>query len=144
MANSTSAVNLLDDYFRRLLRVVSVLVDMHLDIAIQEANYEKRRLMGGFVMLGIGIGLFTLGGILLQVLGVFVLHWLGLNWMTSILIMAVIDFVIGGIFAAAANRQLKGPMMVQTQARLARSAAMLRQPGSFPSDRSDDYPSDRP
>jgi uncharacterized membrane protein YqjE len=72
VANSASVVELMDDYFRRLLRLVSVLVDMHMDIAIQEANYEKRRLIGGFVMLGIGIGLFTLGGILLQVLGVFV------------------------------------------------------------------------
>lgn len=134
MANST-VVELVDDYFRRLLRVVSVLVDMHLDIAIQEANYEKKRLIGGLVMLGIGIGLFTLGGILLQVLGVFVLHWLGLNWMVSILVVAAVDFAIGGIFAAAANRRLKGPMMVQTQARLARSAAMLRQPDSFPRDR---------
>jgi uncharacterized membrane protein YqjE len=120
----------MDDYFRRLLRLVSVLVDMHLDIAIQEANYEKRRLIGGFVMLGIGIGLFTLGGILLQVLGVFVLHWLGLNWMASLLVVAAIDFMVGGIFAAAANRRLQGPLMVQTQARLARSVAMLRQSSS--------------
>ena len=81
-------------------------------------------------MLDIGIGLFTLGGILLQVLGVFMLNWLGLNWMISILVVAAIDFAIGGVFAAAANRQLKGPVMVQTQARLARSAAMLRQPRS--------------
>jgi uncharacterized membrane protein YqjE len=115
----------MDDYFRRLLRLVTVLVDMHMDIAIQEANYEKRRLIGGFVMLGIGIGLFTLGGILLQVLGVFVLHWAGLNWMASLLVVAAVDFLIGGIFAAAASRRLKGPVMVQTQARLARSAAML-------------------
>lgn len=129
MANSGSVVDLMDDYFKRLLQVVTVLVDMHMDIAIQEANYEKRRLIGGFVMLGIGIGLFTLGGILLQVLGVFVLHWLGLNWMASLLVVAAVDFLIGGIFAAAASRRLKGPLMVQTQARLARSAAMLRQPG---------------
>jgi uncharacterized membrane protein YqjE len=122
-------VELIDDYFRRLLRLVTVLVDMHMDIAIQEANYEKRRLIGGFVMLGIGIGLFTLGGILLQVLGVFILHWAGLNWIASLLIVAAVDFLIGGIFAAAASRRLKGPVMVQTQARLARSAAMLRQPG---------------
>jgi uncharacterized membrane protein YqjE len=130
VANSASVVELMDDYFRRLLRLVSVLVDMHMDIAIQEANYEKRRLIGGFVMLGIGIGLFTLGGILLQVLGVFVLHWAGLNWMASLLIIAAVDFLIGGIFAAAASRRLKGPLMVQTQARLARSAAMLRQSGN--------------
>lgn len=127
MANSTSIVNTLDDYFRRVLRIVTVLVDTHLDMAIQEANYEKRRLIGGFVMLGIGIGLFSMGGILLQVLGVLFVHWLGLNWMLSTIVVAAIDFVIGGIFAAAASRRLQGPVMVQTQARIARSAAILRQ-----------------
>ena len=127
MAKSTSGVNTLDDYFRRVLRIVTVLVDTHLDMAIQEANYEKRRLIGGFVMLGIGIGLFSMGSILLQVLGVLFVHWLGLNWMLSTIVVAVIDFVIGGIFAAAASRRLQGPVMVQTQARLARSAAILRQ-----------------
>ena len=127
MANSTSIVNTLDDYFRRVLRIVTVLVDTHLDMAIQEANYEKRRLIGRFVMLGIGIGLFSMGGILLQVLGVLFVHWLGLNWMLSTIVVAAIDFVIRGIFAAAASRRLQGPVMVQTQARIARSAAILRQ-----------------
>jgi Flp pilus assembly protein protease CpaA len=126
VAKAGTAVGAIEDYFQRVLRVLTLLVDMHMDIAIQEANYERRRLIGGFILLGIGIGLFAMGMTLLQVLGVLAAHRLGLNWMLSTTLVAGVDFIVGGVFAAAARLRLQGPLMVQTQQRLVRSASMLR------------------
>ncbi len=126
MANANSSLNALEDYAKRLVRVVTLLVDMHMDIAIQEANYEKRRLLGGLVMMTIGVGLFAMGMTLLQVLGILIFHVLGLSWIWATTWVALIDFAIGGIFAAAARARLRGPLMAQTQSRVARSTAILR------------------
>ncbi|HIK43501.1 MAG TPA: phage holin family protein [Leptolyngbyaceae cyanobacterium M65_K2018_010] len=126
MASSDSALDRLEDYLRRILRLISLLVDMHLDIALQEANYEKRRLIGGFVMLGLGVGLLTMVLVLAQVLALFFVHGLGLSWMVTLAIVGGVNLLLGIIFLMAARLRLRGPMMVQTQARLARSLALLR------------------
>ncbi len=126
MANSSSTIGVLEDYARRLIRVAMLLVDMHMDIAIQEANYEKQRLISGFVMLAIGVGLLAMGLTLLQVVGILVAHLLGLSWLWATTVVALVNFGVGSILAAAANSRLQGPLMVQTQKRLARSAAILK------------------
>lgn len=126
MARVNSSFSALEDYAKRLVRMATLLVDMHMDIAIQEANYEKRRLLGGLVMMSIGIGLFAMGMTLLQVLSVLILHVLGLSWIWATVWVAIVDFAIGGIFAAAARARLRGPLMSQTKSRLARSTAVLR------------------
>ncbi len=126
MADSNSFSDTLTSYTRRFLNILATLVDMHLDIAIQEANYEKRRLIGGFIMLGIGIGLITTGVILLQILGIVFVHWLGIGWTGSIAIITGINFLLGMAFLVLASMRMRGPMMSQTQARLARSMSLLR------------------
>ncbi|NJL49619.1 MAG: phage holin family protein [Leptolyngbyaceae cyanobacterium SM2_5_2] len=126
MANSNSFSDALSSYMRRFLNILTMLVDMHLDIAIQEANYEKRRLIGGFIMLGIGIGLITMGVLLLQVLGILFVHWLGLGWAGATIIITGTNFLFGVAFLILASSRLRGPVMSQTQARLARSMALLR------------------
>lgn len=126
MADSTSFSDTLSSYTRRFLNILATLVDMHLDIAVQEANYEKRRLIGGFIMLSIGIGLITMGVILLQLLGILFVHWLGIGWTGSIAVITGTNFILGVAFLMAASSRLRGPVMSQTQARLARSMALLR------------------
>lgn len=46
-------------YLRRSLRAIAVLVDLHWDVAQQEAQGEQRRLVNGLVLLGLGVGLLT-------------------------------------------------------------------------------------
>ncbi len=126
MASANSAWDQLEEYFQRLLRLVTVLVDTHLDIALQEANYESRRLISGLIMLGMGIGLLTTVAVLAQVAGIVFAQSLGLSWLQAIGAVAGINLGLGLILLASARLRLRGPLMTQTQARLARSMALLK------------------
>ena len=44
----------------RVTALMSSVMDLHVRIALQEADREKRRLIGGGVMLGMGLTLLTL------------------------------------------------------------------------------------
>ncbi len=115
------------NYTNRLVRVATVLVDMHLDIAMQEAAWEKKRLTSGFILLAIGGGLLTLFGILTHAIAILLLQAWTQSWLQAMLIVAGIDFLVGSIFTLAAAKKLRGPYMVQTQARFARTATTLLQ-----------------
>lgn len=114
-------------YANRLIRVATVLVDLHLDIALREAEWEKKRLISGFILLSIGAGLMAAVGILVHAIALWWLETLTGSWIQSILIVTAIDFVIGSVFLMAALRKLRGPYMAQTQARVSRTAATLMQ-----------------
>ena len=118
-------MNLINRYFRRTLRVFTMLVDLHLDIAMQEATQERKRLISSLAMLGVGIFLMTMALILLHIVAVWVAHYLGLTWLEALLVVAAVDLLLGIIFMAAGSRKLRGPYMLQTQARLARTTAAL-------------------
>ncbi|TVQ07070.1 MAG: phage holin family protein [Leptolyngbya sp. DLM2.Bin27] len=126
MASSTSAWDQLEDYLQRVLRLGTVLVDMHLDIAVQEANYESRRLISGVVMLAIGVGLLTTVAVLAQVAGIVFAQSLGLSLLQAIGAVAGVNLGLGLIFLGWGRQRLRGPLMTQTQARLSRSMALLR------------------
>ncbi|MBD1875190.1 phage holin family protein [Nodosilinea sp. FACHB-131] len=126
MANSDSAFDQIESYFRRLLRLMTVLVDTHLDVAVQEANYESRRLLSGFILLGIGIGLVTTAVVLGIVASVVFAQSLGLSWLQAVGAVAGVDLLLGLIFLILARLRLSGPLMIQTQARLSRSLALLK------------------
>ncbi|PSN11067.1 hypothetical protein C7293_25720 [filamentous cyanobacterium CCT1] len=126
MTNSTSTWDQIEDYVRRVLRLGSVLVDIHLDVAMQEANCEKQRLLGGLVMLAIGVGMLTTAGVLAEVAGVAWVQSLGLSWLQAIGAVAGGNLVLGLGFLGSARARLSGPLMTQTQARLARSMALLQ------------------
>ncbi len=111
----------------RLVRLATVLVDMHLDIAMREAAWEKKRLTSGFILLSIGGGLLVMTGLLLQAIAVWFFESLLHSWIGALAVVAGIDTLMGAIFLIAASRKLRGPYMVQTQARLARTATTLMQ-----------------
>lgn len=134
MADLNALLTSLENYSRRIIRVATVLVDLHMDIAIQEADYERRRLIGGMVMLSIGLGLFAMAAVLMEVLAILVAHVLGLSWIWATTMVATFNVLVGAVFAAAARARLQGPVMAKTQARLARSAAMLRTGAPLSSD----------
>ncbi|MGF1516518.1 MAG: phage holin family protein [Nodosilinea sp.] len=126
MASSDSTFDQVESYFRRLLRLATVLVDTHLDVAVQEANYESRRLISGFIMLGIGVGLLTTALVLGIVASVVFAQSLGLSWLQAIAAVAGVDLLLGLIFVTLGRLRLRGPLMLQTQARLSRSVALLK------------------
>lgn len=126
MASSDSAFDQVESYFRRLLRLAAVLVDTHLDVAVQEANYESRRLISGFIMVGIGVGLLTTAIALGIVASVVFAQSLGLSWLEAIAAVAGGDLLLGLVFVTLGRLRLRGPLMTQTQARLSRSVALLK------------------
>jgi uncharacterized membrane protein YqjE len=126
VASSDSTFDQIEGYFRRLLRLMTVLVDTHLNVAVQEANYESRRLISGFILLGIGIGLVTTAVVLGIVASVVFAQSLGLSWLQAVGAVAGIDLLLGLVFLILARLRLSGPLMVQTQARLSRSLALLK------------------
>lgn len=115
----------------RLVRLATVLVDMHLDIAMREAAWEKKRLTSGLILLSVGGGLLAMAGLLLQAIAIWFFESLLHSWIGAIATVTGIDTVIGAIFLMAASRKLRGPYMVQTQARLARTATTLMQNDSL-------------
>jgi hypothetical protein len=96
-----------------------------LDVAVQEANYESRRLVGGLILVGIGVGLLATAAVLVVVASVVLAQSLGLSWLQSIVAVAVGNLLLGLMFLAVGRRRLRGPLMTQTQARLSRSVALL-------------------
>ncbi len=126
MASSDSTFDQIEGYFRRLLRLMTVLVDTHLNVAVQEANYESRRLISGFILLGIGIGLVTTAVVLGIVASVAFAQSLGLSWLQAIGAVAGVNLLLGLIFLTLGRLRLSGPLMIQTQARLSRSLALLK------------------
>jgi len=126
VASSDSAFDQVESYFRRLLRLAAVLVDTHLDVAVQEANYESRRLISGFIMVGIGVGLLTTAIALGIVASVVFAQSLGLSWLEAIAAVAGGDLLLGLVFVTLGRLRLRGPLMTQTQARLSRSVALLK------------------
>jgi hypothetical protein len=126
VTSSNSTWDQMEDYLRRLLRLFSVLVDTHLDVAVQEANYESRRLISGVIMVSIGIGLLVTVAVLAQVAGIVLAEELGLSWLQAIGAVAGVNLVFGLIFLTVGRLRLRGPLMTQTQARLARSVALLK------------------
>lgn len=126
MASSDSTFDQIEGYFRRLLRLMTVLVDTHLNVAVQEANYESRRLISGFILLGIGIGLVTTAVVLGIVASVAFAQSLGLSWLQAIAAVAGANLLLGLMFLTLGRLRLSGPLMIQTQARLSRSIALLK------------------
>lgn len=125
-SSDSSAFDQIEGYFRRLLRLMTVLVDTHLDVAVQEVNYESRRLISGFILLGIGIGLVTTAVVLGIVASVVFAQSLGLSWLQAIGAVAGVDLLLGLILITLGRLRLRGPLMIQTQARLSRSMALLK------------------
>lgn len=126
MASSESVLDRLEAYLGRIVRLFSVLVDLHLEVAAQEASYERQRLLGGVVLLSLGIGLFSMALILLQGVAILGLRRLGWDWLESVAAVAGVNGGLGVLLLILGQARLRGPVMVQTQARLARSVALLR------------------
>jgi uncharacterized membrane protein YqjE len=111
----------------RVTSLMSSVMDLHVRIALQEVDKEKRRLIGGGVFLGAGLTLLMLALVAGEVLAL--LLWLrglfGWGWLTASLVVAVIDLVLAGLFLRLGGQLLKGPYLPQTTAGLSRTTRAL-------------------
>jgi len=110
----------------RVTGLVSSVMDLHVRIALQEADREKRRLIGGVVLL-VG-GLVTL---LLALIGaeLALLLWFHLDrgwpWIQASLVLAGINLLLTGLFLRVGGQMTSGPYLPETMAGLTKTTKAL-------------------
>ena len=99
----------------RISSIASSVMDLHVRIALQEVDREKRRLISGGIFIAIGATL------LLSVLICFhIIFYLSLkninNWSTeyNLLLLISIDLFLAGLSLKLGSKLAKGPYLPQT------------------------------
>jgi uncharacterized membrane protein YqjE len=110
----------------KLASLVTSVFDLHVRIALQEADREKRRLIVGGLL--VGTALLLLSGALLIAQGALVI-WLvqgwRLPWLSAFLIIGAIDLLLAGLLLRLGGHLLKGPYLPQTTAGISRTTRTL-------------------
>ena len=99
----------------RLSAIASSVMDLHVRIALQEVDREKRRLISGGIFI-------TMGGILLLLvlISIHIISYLTLeklnNWSTeyNLLLIIVFDLFLAGLSLKLGGKLVKGPYLPQT------------------------------
>jgi uncharacterized membrane protein YqjE len=110
----------------RMGALLTSVLDLHVRIALQEADRERRRLIGGALLLGGGLTL-----LLLALLGaeLALLLWLhqGLSWgwIQAALGLAALNLALAGVFLRLGGQLTKGPYLPQTTAGLGKTTRAL-------------------
>lgn len=112
----------------RLTRVAMSLLQVHAEIARRELAQDQGRLVRGAVFLLIGALLVATVLVLLQVIGVTLLHAHGLRLWVAVLMMAGVDAVLGGLLLLLGARALRQPVMPETRSLLRRTLGALIAP----------------
>ena len=106
--------------------LLASLLDVHLRMALQEVSRERRRLIGGVLLLGLGLGLLATSFLLAS--GA-ILVWLvrGLGWglIPALLAMGVLDLVLAAILLRVGGVLLRGPYLVKTRAGLTKATRLI-------------------
>lgn len=110
----------------RMVLLLASLLDVHMRMALQEVSQERRRLIGGVALLGMGLGLLATSFLLAS--GA-LLAWLvrGLGWglVPALLAMGVLDLVLAGIVLRVGSVLLQGPYLVKTRAGLTKATRLI-------------------
>ena len=99
----------------RVTALASSVMDLHVRIALQEMDKEKRRLISGVIFLAMGgvLMLFSLLGSEL-ILGLWIKDFLKLNTQSTILILVVINLLLAGMSLRIGGYLAKGPYLPET------------------------------
>ena len=99
----------------RVTAIAASVMDLHVRIALQEVDREKRRLISGGVFLAMGGTLMLLALLAVEVALVL---WMQEVWgwsaMQGLLAMAVLDVVLAGVSLRIGGQLAKGPYLPQT------------------------------
>ena len=99
----------------RVTALASSVMDLHVRIALQEMDREKRRLISGLIFLSTGgvLMLFALLGSEL-ILGFWIRDLLELNTQYTILILVFINLILAGMSLRIGGYLAKGPYLPET------------------------------
>ncbi|ABM77087.1 phage holin family protein [Prochlorococcus marinus] len=99
----------------RVTAIAASVMDLHVRIALQEVDREKRRLISGGVFLAMGGTLMLLALLAVEVALVLWMQevW-GWSLIKGLLAMAVLDVVLAGVSLRIGGQLAKGPYLPQT------------------------------
>ena len=99
----------------RISAIASSVMDLHVKIALQEVDREKRRLISGGIFLAIGGVLLFLVLIYIHIIFYIVLKNYN-NWNTeyNLLLITLIDLFLSGLSLKLGGKLAKGPYLPQT------------------------------
>jgi len=110
----------------RVGALMTSVMDLHVRMALQEADREKRRLISGALFLSGALALLALALLCAELA---LLLWLhlgqGLSWIAAALVLAAINLVASGVFLRVGGHLLKGPYLPQTTAGLSKTTRAL-------------------
>jgi uncharacterized membrane protein YqjE len=110
----------------RVTGLVSSVMDLHVRIALQEADREKRRLIGGAVLLVGGLVTLLLSLIAAELA---LLLWfrldLGWPWIQASLVLAGVNLLLTGLFLRVGGQMSRGPYLPETMAGLTKTTKAL-------------------
>lgn len=110
----------------RLGALMTSVMDLHVRIALQEVDREKRRLISGALLISGGLALLLLALISAELALLLWLHQaLGWSWIQATLAVAALDLVLAGLFVRVGGQLLKGPYLPQTTAGLSKTTRAL-------------------
>ena len=99
----------------RVTALAGSVMDLHVRIALQEVDREKRRLISGGVFLAMGGTLMVLALVAIEILLVL---WVQETWgwslIKSLLWLTVLDLVLAGLSLRIGGQLAKGPYLPQT------------------------------
>lgn len=110
----------------RVTGLVSSVMDLHVRIALQEADREKRRLIGGALLLVGGLVTLLLSLIAAELA---LLLWFRLDldwpWIQASLVLAGVNLLLTGLFLRVGGQMSRGPYLPETMAGLTKTTKAL-------------------
>ena len=99
----------------RLSAIASSIMDLHVRIALQEVDREKRRLISGTIFLAIGAVLLLIVLLIIHLIAYLILENMN-DWKIeyNLLIILFIDLIISGLSLKLGGKLAKGPYLPQT------------------------------
>jgi uncharacterized membrane protein YqjE len=106
--------------------LVTSVMDLHVRIALQEVDREKRRLISGALLLSGGLVLLALALMAAELALVLALHdgW-GWSWLQAVLALAALDLVLAGVFLRIGGLLTRGPYLPETTAGITKTTKAL-------------------
>jgi uncharacterized membrane protein YqjE len=106
--------------------LVTSVMDLHVRIALQEVDREKRRLISGALLLSGGLVLLLLSLIGAELALLLWLHdSLAWSWIHGALALASLNLVLAGIFLRLGGRLTQGPYLPETTAGITKTTKAL-------------------
>ena len=99
----------------RLSAIASSIMDLHVRIALQEVDREKRRLISGTIFLAIGAVLLLIVLLIIHLIGYLILEKMN-DWKIeyNLLIILLVDLFLAGLSLKLGGKLAKGPYLPQT------------------------------